>query len=97
MEAIGRIICKCVLDDQPLGRGIGRFVFEYLADAHERRVFKSPQNRALIALADYDAELARRWASLLAEPTVGLTLDLFDPNAACDDDRRASGDEGGDR
>jgi hypothetical protein len=28
---------RCVLDDQPIGSGLGCFLFEYLADAHERR------------------------------------------------------------
>ena len=69
LAAVGRAICKCVLDDQPLGRGLGRFVFEYLADAHERRVFKTPE-RALMALADYDPELSQRWEQLLHEPQV---------------------------
>ena len=31
-----------MLDDQPIGSGIGCFLFEYLADAHERRVFHEP-------------------------------------------------------
>ena len=31
-------VCRCVLDDQPIGSGLGCFLFEYLADAHERRV-----------------------------------------------------------
>jgi len=80
LRAVGRAICKCVLDDQPLGRGIGHFVFEYLSDAHERRVFKTP-DRALAALADYDPELSQRWEQLLREPQAGLSLDLFDPAA----------------
>ena len=69
LQAVGRAICKCVLDDQPLGRGLGRFVFEYLTDAHERRVFKTA-DRALAALADYDPELSQRWEQLLQEPQV---------------------------
>ena len=77
LMAVGRVICKCVLDDQPLGRGLGRFVFEYLADAHERRVFRDP-HAALAAMADYDTDLARRWGQLLLRPQPGLTLDLFD-------------------
>ena len=80
MKAIGRIICRCVLADRPIGSGIGRFVFEYLADAHEQRVFHEPR-AALVALADYDPDLAHRWSSLLAEPLAGLSLDLFDPNS----------------
>ena len=79
MLAVGRALCKCVLDDQPLGRGIGRFVFEYLADAHERRVFKDAAS-ALAVLADLDPEMARSWATLLVTPVEGLTLDAFDPD-----------------
>lgn len=78
--AMGRAMCKCVLADRPLGRGLGRFVFEYLVDAHERRVFHEPC-AALRALADYDPELAQRWSQLLVSPLEGLTLDLFDPEA----------------
>ena len=85
MAAIGRIMCKCLLDDQPIGAGLGRFVFEYLADTHETRVFQSPR-AALAALADYDAALAQQWAKLLAEPMDMLTLDMFDEDAVCDDD-----------
>jgi hypothetical protein len=77
LTAVGRAICKCVLDDQPLGRGLGRFVFEYLADAHEWRVFKDP-HAALATRADYDPDLAQRWGQLLLRPQPGLTLDLFD-------------------
>jgi hypothetical protein len=78
--AMGRAMCKCVLADRPLGRGLGRFVFEYLVDAHERRIFHEPC-AALRALADYDPELAQRWSQLLVNPLEGLTLDLFDPEA----------------
>ena len=81
MNNIGRIMCRCVLDDQPLGRGLGRFVFEFLADAHEWRVFKDPQS-ALAVLSDFDPELSQRWAQLLVQPPAGLTLDFFDPGAA---------------
>jgi len=83
---VGRIMCKCVLDDQPLGRGLGRFVFDFLADAHERRVFKDARC-ALAALSDFDPELAQRWTQLLAQPELaaGLTLDLFDPDGTDDE------------
>ena len=84
MTALGRIMCKSALDDQPLGCGIGRFVFEYLADTHDTRVFKTAQS-ALAALADYDPEIARQWAALLARPITGLTRDMFDPNAKDDE------------
>ena len=77
-------MCKCVLDDQPLGRGLGRFVFEYLADAHERNVF-SDAHTALTALADFDSDLAQRWAQLLSEPQPGLTIQMFDPQAEAEE------------
>jgi hypothetical protein len=77
LAAVGRAVCKCILDDQPLGRGLGRFVFEYLADAHERRVFRDP-HAALATMADHDPDLARHWEQLLLRPQPGLTLDLFD-------------------
>ena len=80
LVAMGRAMCKCVVADRPLGRGLGRFVFEYLADAHDRRVFNEPQ-AALAALADFDPDLAQRWNQLLITPIEGLTLDLFDPDA----------------
>ena len=69
-----------MLDDQPIGSGLGCFLFEYLADTHERRVFGTPR-AALAALADFDPELAQRWAKLLAEPQEGLTLEMFDETA----------------
>ena len=69
-----------MLDDQPIGSGLGCFLFEYLADTHERRVFGTPR-AALAALADFDPELTQRWAKLLAEPQKGLTLEMFDKTA----------------
>ena len=85
MVAIGRIMCKCLLDDQPIGAGLGRFVFEYIADTHETRVFQNPL-AALGALADFDPTLAQQWAKLLSEPIEMLTLDMFDEDAICRDD-----------
>lgn len=75
-------MCKCVLDDQPLGRGLGRFLYEYLANTQER-VFRDASS-ALSALADYDPDLAACWARLLSKPVAGLTLDLFDDGAPID-------------
>ena len=80
LVAVGRAMCKCIMDDQPLGRGLGRFLFEFISDAHERRVFKTPE-RALAALADFDPDLTQRWGQLLKEPQPGLPLHLFDPEA----------------
>ena len=80
MLAIGRVLCKCVLEETPIGRGLGQFVFDFLADAHERRVF-SDARLALSALADFDPGLAQSWGQLLVQPVAGLTLDYFDPDA----------------
>ena len=60
----GRMLCKSLLDDHPIGGGLGGFVFEFLIDVHEQRAFRSPR-AALRALAEYDAELAARWTTLL--------------------------------
>ena len=86
MVAIGRIMCKCLLDDQPIGAGLGRFIFEYIADTHETRVFQNP-HAALGALADFDPTLAQQWAKLLSKPIeeLELTLDMFDEDAICRD------------
>ena len=75
--AVGRVLRKCVLDDRPVGLGFGRFLFDYLADAHERSVFVSAAS-ALSALTDYDPDLAARWTRLLAKPVEGLTQSDFD-------------------
>ena len=70
---------------QFIGAGLGRFVFEYIADTHETRVFQNPL-AALGALADFDPTLAQQWAKLLSEPIEELTLDMFDEDAICRDD-----------
>ena len=80
MIALGRVLSKCVVDGHPLGKGFGRFIFEFLADAHERRVFCSAHS-ALEVLSDFDPDLAQCWAKLLAAPQVGLKLDQFDETA----------------
>lgn len=81
-----------MLDDQPLGRGLGCFIFEYLADSHERRVFSSP-NLALAALVDYDADLAGRWSKYLIEPMTGSGLTLGDFDGSLDDDDELADEE----
>ena len=49
-----------------LGRGLGRFVFEYLSGAHEARAFRDTAPRyALHLLEDVDPALATNWERLL--------------------------------
>ena len=88
MYAIGRVLCKCLLDDHPIGKGLGIFVFEYLASGHDllsRRVFRSA-DRALAVLRDFDPKLASTWANLLANPCAGLSLDNFVQRGEGDDE-----------
>ena len=80
LRALGLTLLKCCIDDQPIGTGLGRFVFEFLVDSHERRVFHEP-HAALRALADFDPELAARWRDLLRgteSSWSGLTPSDFD-------------------
>ena len=42
-EVVGRMLCKSILDDHPIGGGLGGFVFEFLIDVHEQRAFRSPR------------------------------------------------------
>ena len=90
LTAVGRMLLKSVLDDHPLGHGIGRFTFEYLSGSHEWRAFRKecPNPRyALHLLSDADPELARGWSQLLdksAEELAAfeLTMDAFDDSLA---------------
>ena len=59
------MLLKSVLDDHPLGRGLGRFVFEYLSGAHEARAFcEGAPRAALHLLADVDPSLAAQVSAL---------------------------------
>ena len=57
LEAVGRFMCKALLYEQPLGHGLGRFIFEYLADPTGNRIFKSV-HFALAMLDDFDQSMA---------------------------------------
>jgi hypothetical protein len=63
MKAFGRIMSKAVVDGHPLGRGLGRFLFEYLADTHERRVFCDPRVRSAVLPRARAARAPSRCAS----------------------------------
>ena len=66
LELVGRVLLKSVLDNHPTGAGLGRFLFEFLSDSHDRRVFVAARPReAVAALADYDAPLAASWLRVL--------------------------------
>ena len=85
LENAGRMLLKSIIDDHPTGRQLGRFLFEFLSNSHERRVFVPDRPlEALRALADFDEELAEQWQSLVLQKSdaelseSALTLDLFD-------------------
>lgn len=85
LEAVGRMLLKSIIDDHPTGRLLSRFVFEFLADSHERRVFPPDQPlEALRALEDFDPELAKQWRRCALEMgdenLSQLTLSLFEPS-----------------
>lgn len=77
LRGVGRVLRKCALDDRPVGLGLSSFLFEYLADTHERSVFARALT-ALSALSSYDPDLAKRWTKLLEHPIEGLTQSDFD-------------------
>ena len=85
LRRLGRVLCKAVIDEHPIGGGLARLLFESLVFEHlaERRVFDEARpHAALRALRDYDGALAARWGGLLDGSTAvedcGLTLDSFD-------------------
>ena len=57
LEAVGRVMCKALLCDQPLGHGCGRLIFEYLADPSASRISNSV-HFALAMLDDFDPGMA---------------------------------------
>ena len=84
LEATGRMLLKSIIDDHPTG-GFSRFVFEFLADSHERRVFLPSQPlEALRALEDFNPELAKQWRRCVLEmgdeELSHLTLEQFEPS-----------------
>ena len=85
LEATGRMLLKSIIDDHPTGRLLSRFVFEFLADSHERRVFLPSQPlEALRALEDFDPGLAKQWRRCVLEmgdeELSHLTLEVFEPS-----------------
>ena len=85
LEATGRMLLKSIIDDHPTGRLLSRFVLEFLADSHERRVFQpSRPLEALHALEDFDPGLAKTWRKCALEmgddELSYLALDDFEPS-----------------
>ena len=85
LEATGRMLLKSIIDGHPTGRLLSRFVFEFLADSHERRVFLPSQPlEALRALEDFDPGLAKQWRRCVLEMSdeelSHLTLEDFEPS-----------------
>ena len=70
LECVGQFLAKSIIDEKPIGRGLSRFVFEFLIDETSRTFDTSKpidqQARvALSALQDFDAELARQYSEVL--------------------------------
>ena len=85
LVATGRMLLKSIIDRHPTGRLLSRFVFEFLADSHEWRVFLPGQPlEALRALEDFDPELAKQWRRCVLEmgdeELSHLTLEEFEPS-----------------
>ena len=84
LEAVGRVLLKCIIDDHPIGHGVCPFVLDQLVhgDAGAALELGSPAS-ALSALARFDASLAESWRQLLEVPehVAGLTYEDFDPDA----------------
>ena len=85
LRQLGRVLCKAVIDEHPIGGGLARFLFESLVFEHhaERRVFDEARpHAALRALRDYDATLAAQWGGWLdggsEVEACGLALSDFD-------------------
>jgi len=74
LRATGRMLCKSLLDDHPIGGGLARVVLHYLIEQHEPRVFGSVAT-ALKALAEHEGEhcesLAARWSAMLSSGSKG--------------------------
>lgn len=89
LELVGRVLLKSMLDNHPVGAGLCSFVFEFLCDSHDSRIFVRDQPQAaLTALADFDPSLSKQWAELLdadAEVLAVLTRDLFDDQQFTDE------------
>ena len=53
LVAVGRVLCKSLVDDHPTGGGLARFAFDFLVEAHEHRVFGGDPLDALDVLAPW--------------------------------------------
>jgi len=85
LEAVGRVLLKCIIDDHPIGHGVCPFLLDQLVhgDAGAASELGCPAS-ALRALATFDASLAESWRQLLEAPEqhlAGLTYEDFDPGA----------------
>ena len=81
LEAVGMVLCKCVLDDHPIGFGCAQFLFAWLVHGEDVEALHDV-HAALRALDDVDPRLSTSWRQLLALPpsqvdTMGLTLENF--------------------
>ena len=76
--ALGRLLCKCILDDHPIGYKIGYVVFHVLIGSYDQYGV----DEALDALRTWDPDLASSYCKLLktTDSSEGLTLNNFDAN-----------------
>ena len=85
LEAVGKLLLKCVLDDQPISGGLARVVLDFLVFGHEAPSL-TEVGPALDALCDCDADLADAWRALVDDPSalcsLAITFDAFDGGAA---------------
>ena len=82
LQRVGRVLCKSLLDDHPIGESLCSFTFDFLVDQHEQRTFGCVDD-ALRALADLKSDLAAEWRRYLALDSstfesYGLTRSDFD-------------------
>ena len=78
LTAFGRVLCKCVLDDHPVGLNMGGIMLEILVGVQDRRSFRSAES-AVDALSPFDPLLAESWQKLLRSsgPFYGLKTTDF--------------------
>lgn len=74
LRRAGRMLCKSLLDDHPIGAGLCAFALEYLIGMHEQRSLRTPRS-ALAALAHFDPVLAAQWRVLLERTDDPTRLD----------------------
>lgn len=78
---MGAWLAKCVVDDHPIGSGLSKLCFEFLA-LNEDAPSLNDLSSALQTLGEYDKVLADSWRALIANPAqidaMGLFFDDFD-------------------